>query len=88
MTNYLFKCIFKLVVVHICEGYEFPFTFEVIAGLRKNSDYNTKNFYFPEPFESKVTDMVFHQFSKASECNFYKQGTAYATTIQPSHPGS
>lgn len=88
VTDYLFKCIFKLVVVHLCEGYGSPFTFEIISGLWKSSNYNTKNFYFPEPFESKVADMVFHQFSKTLEGNFYKQGNAYVTTIQPSNPGN
>ena len=88
VTDYLFKCIFKLVVVHICEGYGSPFTFEIMSGLRKSSNYNTKNFYFPEPFESKVTDMVSHQFSKTVEGNFYKQGNTYVTTIQPSNPGN
>lgn len=46
VTDYLFKCIFKLVVVHICEGYGFPFTFEVISGLRKSSNYDKKAFIF------------------------------------------
>ena len=55
VTDYLFKCVFKLVVVHICEDYGSPFSFEIISGLWKSSNYNTKNFNFPEPFESKVT---------------------------------
>ena len=46
VTDYLYKCIFKLVVVHICEGYGFPFTFEVNSGLQKTSNYDTKAFIF------------------------------------------
>lgn len=41
-----FQCVFKLVVVDICEGYGSPFTFEITSGLWKSSNYNTKTLIF------------------------------------------
>ena len=88
VTDYLFKCIFKLVVVHIREGYGFPFTFEVISAYRKVAIITQKTYFLNHLRVESLTYCLFHQLSKASDCNFYKQGNTYVTAIQPSHPGS